>query len=91
MGIAKPLMKHEYFDTRTIKPGLPAPEGFTFESNGDESEALAELEQAINRLKNHNGPLELHPFFGHLTNEQWHQFHTIHSNHHLTLLVPMSS
>jgi hypothetical protein len=82
--------KGKFFATRKIKPGLPAPPSTVFESGEDEAMAITELEQAIARLKQHDGPFAVHPFFGRLSADQWHQFNTIHTMHHLGFFLPAS-
>lgn len=81
------LMKKKFFRDRKIKPGLKAPGNAVF-ATSDEATALANLEKAIERFKAHDGPMQMHPFFGNLSKELWHDFNTIHCSHHLAFLVP---
>ncbi|MAE65351.1 MAG: hypothetical protein CMJ18_13855 [Phycisphaeraceae bacterium] len=86
--VAKLFIKRGIFAKRSIKPGQPAPSTMLPQSGGDEAAAVEELAEAIARLKSHQGEFKLHPFFGAMTVEQWHEFHTIHCMHHLRFLMP---
>ncbi len=86
--LGKTLFKKKMFRTRRIKAGLKAPAGFVPDPGGDEQQAVNDLEQAIQRFKHHHGVYQLHPVFGRMSPEQWHQFHTIHAMHHLSFLAP---
>ena len=88
-------MKKKMFTTRTIKAGLPAPSSsIAASANGDrevEAKAVEALATAADRIKNFGGTLQLHPVFGLLTRDEWLEFQTIHTMHHLTFLVPSAA
>ncbi len=84
--------KGKFFATRSIKPGLPAPAGFVFApaDAAGQAAAVEQLTEAASRFKQHTGSLHDHPLFGPLSRDQWHQFHTIHTAHHLGFLLPQT-
>ncbi len=79
------------FGTRRIKAGIKAPSNVIPPEGLDEAEETQKLRHAVERLKQHKGPYHRHPIFGELTVDQWHEFCTIHTMHHLTFLVPRDS
>ena len=87
--LLRPLLKNMIFKQRTIRPGIkrlgnvmePKPQP-------DEAGAVAEFKQIVERFKNHPGPLHSSPILGDLTEQQWHDFHTIHCSLHLGFLIP---
>ena len=84
-------MKKSFFGTRRIKVGIRAPSYQIPPEGLDEAEEIQTLRQAVERLKQHKGPHHRHPIFGELTPEQWHEFFTIHTMHHLMFLHPQNS
>jgi hypothetical protein len=46
------------------------------------------LQEAINLFFSSAGPFSGHPLLGPLSKEEWHQFHCVHSAHHLGFAVP---
>lgn len=83
-----PFIRGGLFRSRKIKPGIKAMDGFVVAPGTDEEQAVNQFLQMIDRVKDHHGGFHLHPFFGKLTVDQWHQFHLIHAAHHLSFLVP---
>jgi hypothetical protein len=73
---------------RRMRASIPTPQKPLPEPGGDEVAAVARLREVIERLKAHPGELHDSPFFGHLTPQQWREFHTIHCAHHLAFLIP---
>ena len=86
--LGRTLIKKRMFSTRRIRAGLKAPANFTPAPGGNEQQAINDLEQAIRRFRHHHGEYQLHPIFGRMSPQQWHQFHTIHAMHHLSFLAP---
>lgn len=85
------LIKPRLFRTRRIRAGIPLPQEVIprpATSKQDERAAVEELGAAIDRLKRHKGAFERSPFLGPLTREQVLDFHTIHTMHHLSFLIP---
>ncbi len=50
-------------------------------------ETSAELVRAIDRYKQHTGPMHFHPFFGRLSRSEWDRLHLVHSAHHLSFAI----
>jgi hypothetical protein len=76
----------------TFRYGIPASyrvdPGIEPQSDVDPDEAIEELTRAIERYRNHHGPLEAHPLFGKMPREAWDRVHCIHCAHHLSFVVP---
>jgi hypothetical protein len=83
-----PIFFKRLTKTRKIKAGINAPLGFVFEPGDDQVSAVDQFQQALTRVKQHQGDFQPHPIFGRLTPEQIRQFHLIHSAHHLSFLIP---
>ncbi len=66
----------------TVDPKLNPPEGLRLD---DQIEALA---RAIQRYRDHTGPLQAHPLFGRLTRNEWDRMHCFHGAHHLSFVLP---
>ena len=81
-------MKKKLFASRQIKAGLKAPASMVPSEGLDASKEIESLRQAIEHFKSHEGQYLSRPVFGVLSNDEWHQFHTIHTMHHLSFLVP---
>ncbi len=77
-------MKKKLFATRTIKAGLKAPASMVPSPGLDEPKEIENLRQAVEHFKSNEGRYLPHPIFGVLPNDEWHQFHTIHTMHHLS-------
>ncbi len=86
--IARFFIKDALFKSRKIRAGVPAPQAIEHFPSCDENAAIDRLAKAIDRLKQHHGPLATHPYFGKLSGDEWCQFHAIHASHHLGFLVP---
>jgi hypothetical protein len=57
-------------------------------SDGDDAAAVAKLKQAVERFRDHAGPIVPSPFFGPMTKETATQLQLTHAAHHLSFLVP---
>lgn len=66
----------------TVDARLTPPAGVDLEA------AMAELERAVARYRDHRGRLHPHPLFGRLSREGWDRLHCFHAAHHLRLIVP---
>lgn len=55
---------------------------------GDHSKATERLREAIQRLKNHSGPIHPSPLFGAMDKETCVKLQLIHCSHHLSFLIP---
>jgi len=87
--IAKRLLAHTYVHgipkSYTVDPRLTPPPGVDLDA------AIADLEEAIARYRDHRGPLHPHPLFGRLSREGWDRLHCFHAAHHLRLIVPVDA
>jgi hypothetical protein len=82
------FMRRRILKKRQMKVGIPTPQKPLPPPGGDEAAAVARFQQVIERLEAHQGELQVSPFFGHLTAEQWRAMHLIHCAHHLGFLAP---
>ncbi len=88
--MARLFMKRSFFRSRSIPPGLNAPKGTEPPASVDDAAGVQRLSAAVKefRAARDGGKLGSHPFFGPLNAQEWEQFHTIHSAHHLSFLIP---
>jgi len=86
--IARFFIKDAIFRSRRLRAGVAAPVEIDAPADGDQAQALTDLQAAITRLLAHDGTSHPHPYFGKLSNEQWRDFHLIHASHHLGFLAP---
>jgi len=56
----------------------------------DRDAAISDAIDLLERLKKHTGKLHPSPLFGDLTGPQWQQLHLVHTEGHLSMLVPSS-
>lgn len=82
------LFKPRIFRTRQLRAGYPAPPALVPADGLDASAAIHRLQDTIDRLKRHAGPLHPSPYLGALTKDEWMQFHSIHASLHLSFLIP---
>ena len=78
------FMKKKFLND-SIPTGFKTSSDFIFGESSAE-EGLADLEKAIDRLKNES-KRSLHPGFGKITNEEWNKFHLRHAEEHMSFLV----
>lgn len=52
-------------------------------TEGDESQALAQLRAALEAFEKFNGPFSDHPILGPLSKKQWGNFHPLHFANHI--------
>ena len=56
----------------------------------DEAREIDALRKAAARFVADPAPKGVHPFFGPLDRDRWHQYHRVHCAHHLSFVVPWS-
>jgi hypothetical protein len=90
MRLLMPLLKGMILN-RPVKPGIKLPKAaedfFWPDQEWDVGEALAHFKQSVEnyRIK---GPLEVHPFFGKITQEQSDRINCGHCAMHLSFVHP---
>ncbi len=83
MGIKNRILRQ-----RRIKPGVKGPGATMPPDEADDGEQVERFESAVKRFRAHGGPYQTHPFFGPMTTDEWEQFLTVHTVHHLRFLKP---
>jgi len=86
-----PLVKPLVLKTRRLPAGVSSPPGFSPPPDARLDEAVANLNRAIDRFRDHQGPVAFHPAFGQASHEDWTQSHLIHCSHHLGFLSPRTA
>lgn len=76
--------------TDGLAAGFTVSEKLNPPPNLNRDEMIEMLAGAIERYMAHTGALHFHPFFGHLTREEWDRLHLIHCAHHLSYAIPCS-
>jgi hypothetical protein len=87
-----PLVKSRIL-TRPMRPGFKVPPGISAQllpGDKDSAAGVAELEKAIERLKQ-TADRKPHVVFGPLSRDEWDSLHMRHSELHLSFLVPQSA
>lgn len=87
--LAKPIL-HIVLMTRRIPTGVKLP-AMALPPAADEADAVVRLSRAMEFLAQHDGPWSPHPYFGHMTTDQWRRYHLIHAAHHFSFLVTADS
>ncbi len=64
-------------DPQSVKP-----------SDGNDQAAVLKLKKAVERFKNHTGPIIPSPFFGPMDQETAMKLQLVHTAHHLSFLIP---
>jgi hypothetical protein len=57
-------------------------------SDGNDAAAVAKLKAAVERFRDHAGPILPSPFFGSMDKETATKLQLVHTAHHLSFLVP---
>ncbi len=84
-----PLVLRLVLRTRYIPAGVEAPQTVVPPARvADENAAVAACVELLMRVRDARELQGRHPSFGRLTREQWHDFHCLHSSHHLSFLLP---
>lgn len=86
-----PLLKNRFL-TKGMKPGfrLPKSGAALLPSQTDCSAGIAQLEQAVQRLRN-EAKRERHGIFGRLSREEWDQLMLRHAEMHLGFILPQAA
>ena len=79
-----PMLKRKLFASRNIKAGLAAPAQLIPSADLDQDQQVQKFQEMLGRVKTHSGDFASNPFFEQMPADQWHDFHTIHSSHHLS-------
>ncbi|MCX5660432.1 MAG: DUF1569 domain-containing protein [Planctomycetota bacterium] len=86
--IGPPILKPLFLWRRKLIPGMKAPRELTPPRGVDETKAVSDYIRAVERFKKYSGAPHPHAFMGKFTLGQWHVFHTVHAQHHLSFLSP---
>lgn len=78
----------EYITTKSFPAGKPTMPTTVHQPGGDANAAVANLKRAVERLRNHTGPIVPSPLFGPMTKDECVQMQLVHCAHHLSFLVP---
>jgi hypothetical protein len=78
-----PLFKKQLFNNTPFKKGLPTDISFIITSEKDFEKEKQQLIAMINSFTEANLSKEPHPFFGHLSPQQWSNGTWKHLDHHL--------
>ena len=89
--IGKSMLKKMIAEKR-MRDGLPtAPEtAYEATSAEEESEAIAQLRDAIDRFEKHAGEIHSSPIYGAMDKQTCEQLQFVHFAHHLSWLTPTS-
>lgn len=68
--------------------GLPTAPSYVPRGDLVDAEELKLLEQAIENFRSHEGAFHAHPGFGLNDREALERFHSVHTAHHLSFLLP---
>ena len=68
--------------------GFTVTEKLTPPPDLDLDDAIEGLARMIDRYMSHAGPLHFHPFFGHMSRQEWDRMHCVHCAHHLSFAIP---
>lgn len=82
------LFLRKILSTRKMKDSQYTPQRPLPQPDLDESEAIARLKIAVERLLVPGVALHDSPFFGRMTPEECRELHLVHTMHHLGFLVP---
>jgi Protein of unknown function (DUF1569) len=77
------------FSLGVIDPGFTITEDLNPPPDVPLADAVDRLEREIDRYERFTGIPHFHPFFGHLTRDEWDRLHCIHCAHHLSLMMPI--
>lgn len=88
-----PFIKKKIYGKRTMKTGMKAPPDMVVSpgQGEDEIKAVEQFNQMVDQIEQCHNQFATHPFFGQVTDEEWRQFHLIHSSHHLSFVTPRPS
>ena len=76
-----PLLYRLFAFRGSIPGGIKGPPADRIE--GNEAEARAQFEKALQAFEKHEGPFSDHPILGPLDKKQWAVFHPLHFNNHV--------
>lgn len=83
-----PFWRWRVFRTKKLPERIPTPKAAVPQPGGDPVRAAKQLQRALERFEQHEGPWANHPMMGKFNRHQWHDFHLIHCAHHLSFLIP---
>ena len=82
-----PLLRRVFAKRQMPRGGRTIPQSVP-QSDIDETTAIDETLELLERLESHTDEVHPSPLFGHLTPDQCRQLHCLHAAHHLQLLMP---
>jgi hypothetical protein len=83
-----PVVRRRILQSGRMPNGVKIPKEFEPRPELDARAEAEALRAAIRIFGSHYGSLAEHPLLGRLSHEEWKRFHTIHSAHHLSFVLP---
>jgi hypothetical protein len=83
----RPLLRRVFARRQMPRGGRTIPQSVP-QSDVDETTAINETIQLLERLESHTGEVHPSPLFGALTPDECRTLHCLHAAHHLQLLIP---
>jgi hypothetical protein len=82
------VKRRQVLDSGTIPEGAKLPEKYLPKPGLDARAEAEALRAALMVFAGNTRPPVLHPFFDHMSREEWTRLHCIHCAHHLSFALP---
>lgn len=85
-----PFILRSILKKRRMAAGIKVPKWWLPGPESDEGEAVDRFNARLAEFRSFRGVPHAHPFFGHLSRDNWEQLILVHAAHHLSFLEPAS-